>query len=270
MIQYPKISPDILRVGNFSIRWYSMMYLLAYVIGYQILKRRREKKLFNVSAEGMENFISYLVIGMLLGARTFYVLFYNLEYYIQNPVEAFMIWHGGLSFHGAAFGMTVASWFFAKKYKTGFFEVTDSLVICAGPGLFLGRIGNFINAELYGRQTDLPWAMIFPTDDKQLPRHPSQLYQGFTEGLLLWFLLNMIQKYFLKKKQFKNGYLSGSFLIGYGIIRFLIEFTREPDAQLGFFFSWLTMGQLLCVLMILGGLFVFWKIKNDKVVKLSS
>jgi phosphatidylglycerol:prolipoprotein diacylglycerol transferase len=147
--------------------------------------------------------------------------------------------------------------------------VTDSLVICAGPGLFLGRIGNFINAELYGRQTDLPWAMIFPTDDKQLPRHPSQLYQGFTEGLLLWFLLNMIQKYFLKKKTYKNGYLSGSFLVGYGIIRFLMEFTREPDAQLGFFFSWITMGQLLCALMVLSGLFVYWKIKNDHVVKLS-
>jgi phosphatidylglycerol:prolipoprotein diacylglycerol transferase len=115
MIQYPNISPDILRVGNFAIRWYSMMYLLAYVIGYQILKRRREKKLFNVSTEGMENFISYLVIGMLIGARTFYVLFYNLEYYLQNPSEAFMIWHGGLSFHGAAFGMTVASCCFLQE-----------------------------------------------------------------------------------------------------------------------------------------------------------
>lgn len=269
MIPYPKISPDIIRFGNFAIRWYSMMYLLAYVIGYQILKRRKEKKLFNASTQGMENFISYLVVGMLLGARLFYVIFYNLEYYLQNPLESFMIWHGGLSFHGAAFGMTLASWFFGKKYKVPFFEVTDSLVISAGPGLFLGRIGNFINAELYGRQTDLPWAMVFPTDEKQIPRHPSQLYQGLTEGLLLWFVLIFLQKYWLKNKKYKNGFLSGSFLVGYGMIRFLIEFTREPDAQLGFFFSWITMGQLLCLLMILSGIFIFWKIKNNKVVKIS-
>jgi phosphatidylglycerol:prolipoprotein diacylglycerol transferase len=269
MIQYPKLSPDIIRIGDFPIRWYSMMYLLGYVIGYKILKKRKEMKLFNVSSEGMENFVSYLVVGMLLGARLFYVLFYNFEYYSHNPLESLMIWHGGLSFHGAAFGMTVASWFFGKKYKVPFFEVTDSLVISAGPGLFLGRIGNFINAELYGRPTDLPWAMIFPTDEKQLPRHPSQLYQGLTEGLLLWFVLIFLQNYWLKNKQYKNGSMSGSFLIGYGVIRFLIEFTREPDAQLGFFFSSITMGQLLCLLMMLSGIFIFWKIKKDKVVKLS-
>lgn len=268
MIQFPQISPDIVRVGGFAIRWYSIMYLLGYIIGYQILKKRKEKKLFNVSAEGMENFISYLVVGMLLGARLFYVLFYNLDYYLQNPIESFMIWHGGLSFHGAAFGMTVASWFFGKKYKVPFFEVTDSLVISAGPGLFLGRIGNFINAELYGRATDLPWAMVFPTDEKHLPRHPSQLYQGLTEGLLLWFILIFIQKYLLEKNKYKNGSLSGAFLIGYGVIRFLIEFTREPDSQLGFFFSWITMGQLLCLLMIACGAFIFWKIQNNKVVKI--
>jgi phosphatidylglycerol:prolipoprotein diacylglycerol transferase len=269
MIQYPHISPDIIRFGGFAIRWYSMMYLLGYIIGYQILKRRKQKKLFEVSDLGLENFISYLVVGMLLGARIFYVLFYNLDYYAQNPLEALMIWHGGLSFHGAAFGMTVSAWLFGRKYKVPFFQVTDSLVISAGPGLFLGRIGNFINAELYGRQTDLPWAMIFPTDEKQLPRHPSQLYQGFTEGLLLWFLLNFLQKYLLKKNLYKDGYLSAGFLMGYGVLRFLIEFTREPDAQLGYFFSWVTMGQLLCFFMVICGTFILWKIKNKKVVKIS-
>ena len=161
MIPYPNISPDIIKFGGLAIRWYSVMYLLGYVIGFKIFKNRREHGLFRVSQAGLDNFITYLVVGMLLGARIFYIIFYNLDFYLSNPSELIMIWHGGLSFHGALVGMVTAAWLFAKKYKVGFFEVTDAMAMAAGPGLFLGRMGNFINGELYGRPTTVPWAMIF-------------------------------------------------------------------------------------------------------------
>jgi phosphatidylglycerol:prolipoprotein diacylglycerol transferase len=269
MIPYPKISPDIIRLGDsIAIRWYSMMYLLGYVIGYKIIKKRVERGVFRVPHSALDPLITYFVVGMLLGARFFYVVFYNLGYYAEFPLEAFMIWKGGLSFHGAAVGMVAACWFYGRKFKVNFFEVTDSLAIAAGPGLFLGRIGNFINGELYGRATDVPWAMIFPSDETGLPRHPSQLYQGLTEGLLLWLILMFVHTSMLKKKSYKVGLVGALFLIGYGLFRFLIEFTREPDAQLGLFFGWLSMGQILCIAMMLAGAFVLKVIKSIKPIKL--
>lgn len=256
MIKYPNISPDIIRLGDhFAIRWYSMMYLLGYIIGHWIFKKRVQRGLFRIPMSAVDSFISYLVIGMLIGARVFYVLFYNLDYYLENPGDMLMLWKGGLSFHGAAVGMVVACYLFSRRFNVRFFEVTDAFAIAPGPGIFLGRIGNFINGELYGRPSDVPWAMVFPGDPKELPRHPSQLYQGLTEGLLLWFFLNYLQKRLLDKKKYRDGIIGASFLIGYGIIRFFVEFTREPDSQLGYFFGFITMGQILCFAMILIGVY---------------
>lgn len=267
MIILPKISPELLSIGPLAIRWYSLMYLLGYVVGFQIAKRRIERGLLKISKEALDSWITHMVIGMLLGARVFYVVFYNAAYYMENPSEILMFWLGGLSFHGAAAGMIVSSWIFAKKNKISFFSATDTLAITAGPGLFFGRIGNFINGELFGRQTDVAWAMVFPSDPSHLPRHPSQLYQGLTEGILLWCFLNWIQNKAIREDKFKHGLVGGSFLLGYGIIRFMIEFTREPDVQVGYIFNWITMGQILCIVMMIAGVFVLFKTRSHPIIK---
>ncbi len=267
MIILPKFSPEIFSVGPLAIRWYSLMYLIGYVVGFQIAKKRIQRGLLKITREALDSWITYMVVGMLLGARVFYVVFYNWSYYMDHPEEILMFWLGGLSFHGAAAGMIVSSWLFAKKNKITFFSATDTLAITAGPGLFLGRIGNFINGELFGRETSVPWAMVFPTDPQHLPRHPSQIYQGLTEGLLLWFILNYIQNKAIKEGRFRHGLVGGSFLLGYGLIRFLIEFTREPDAQVGYLFSWITMGQILCIAMMLAGAYVLYRCRKDPIIK---
>lgn len=267
MIILPKFSPEVFSIGPLAIRWYSLMYLLGYVVGFQIAKKRIERGLLKITREALDSWITHMVVGMLIGARVFYVVFYNLDYYVDNPSEILMFWLGGLSFHGAAVGMIISSWIFAKKNKITFLSATDTLAITAGPGLFFGRIGNFINGELYGRQTDVPWAMVFPTDPVHLPRHPSQIYQGLTEGLLLWCVLNFIQNKAIREGRFKYGLVGGSFLLGYGFIRFMIEFTREPDAQVGYLFNWITMGQILCAAMMIAGIFVLYKTKSQPVVK---
>ncbi len=269
MIKLPHFSPDILSIGPLHIRWYSMMYLLGYVLGFRIAKRRMARGLLKITREALDSWVTYMVVGMLLGARTFYVIFYNFSYYKQHPSEIMMFWQGGLSFHGAAVGMIIACWLFAKRNKISFFSATDSLAICAGPGLFLGRIGNFINGELYGRESSLPWAMVFHSDPSQIARHPSQIYQGLTEGLLLWVILNFVQERAIKKNSFRHGLVGGTFLVGYGVFRFLVEFTRQPDVQVGFVFAGLTMGQLLCALMILAGVYVLFRAQKGPVLKIA-
>ena len=258
MIAYPAIGPTIFSIGPLSVRWYGLMYVLGYICAYLYLKHRVTRGLIRLTMEDIESLLVHFVVGMLIGARLTYVVVYNWPVFSENPIEIFKIWQGGLSFHGAAIGMCVAAWIFARKKKLRFYELTDALAGGCGPGLFFGRIGNFINGELYGRQTDVPWAMIFPTDPKQLPRHPSQLYQGLTEGLFLFIVLWVIQETLLRKKKFRWGIIGPSFLIGYGLLRFLTEFTREPDAQLGFILGDLSMGQLLCLLMVALGCFTMW------------
>ena len=266
MIRLPKFSPEIISVGPLAIRWYSLMYLIGYVFGFRIAKSRTERGLFNVTREALDSWITHLVVGMLIGARVFYVFFYNFSYYMDNPSEILMFWLGGLSFHGAAVGMIITSWIFARKNKITFFSATDTLAIAGGPGLFFGRIGNFINGELYGRPTDVSWAMIFPTDPQLTPRHPSQLYQGFVEGLFLWLLLNYLQNKWIREKKLRHGMVGGSFLLGYGFLRFLLEYTREPDAQLGLFFSLFSMGQILCFCMMIAGVFVLYRAQKEPIV----
>jgi phosphatidylglycerol:prolipoprotein diacylglycerol transferase len=253
-------------IGPLSVRWYGFMYVLGYLIAFRLLKTRARIGLFKVSYRGCENLITYMIVGMLLGARFTYALVYNWDYYSVNPLHILRIWEGGLSFHGAAMGMVVAGILFSRRYKINPYTAIDTLAYCAGPGLFLGRIGNFINGELYGRQTDLPWAMIFPDDKLQVPRHPSQLYQGFTEGLLLFLLLYWAQKRMLQTKTYRNGTLAALFMMIYGVFRFLTEFAREPDAQLGFVLGPFSMGQLLCFIMIVASVFVYFHSKATEAI----
>lgn len=253
-------------IGPFSVRWYGFMYVLGYLIAFQLLKSRARSGLLKLSYRGCESMITYMIVGMLLGARITYALVYNWDYYSINPLHILRIWEGGLSFHGAAIGMAIAGILFARNYRVRGYAVIDSLAFTAGPGLFFGRIGNFINGELYGRQTDLPWGMIFPEDKLGVPRHPSQLYQGFTEGLLLFVLLYWYQKRMMAKRNYRNGSLAAAFLILYGVFRFITEFAREPDVQLGFVLGPLSMGQILCLLMIVAGILVHWHSRTKEAI----
>jgi len=258
MIAYPSISPEIFSIGSLSVRWYGLMYVIGYVIATAIAKSRVRRGLFRGTESDVDGLVTYLFVGMLLGARIFYAFVYNFDEYRFEPWRVLYVWQGGLSFHGAVVGMVSACALFARRHAKSFYQTTDLLAISAGPGLFLGRIGNFINGELYGRATDVPWAMIFPRDPLQTPRHPSQLYQGLTEGLLLWGILFAVQAYLLRRGRYRDGIIGPLFLIGYGIFRFLTEFAREPDAQLGFVLGSLSMGQVLCVLTALAGVATLW------------
>ncbi|HQD36450.1 MAG TPA: prolipoprotein diacylglyceryl transferase [Thermodesulfovibrio thiophilus] len=251
MLPYPDISPEIVRIGPLSIRWYGLMYLVGFISSYLIVKREIHRRGLRVEKDFLENLYFYLILGLLIGARLGYIIFYNLPYYLENPLEIFAIWRGGMSFHGGLIGVILAIWFFTRAKKFDFFTLTDMLVLTAPIGLGLGRIGNFINGELYGRITDVPWAMIFP-DGGPLPRHPSQLYEATLEGVALFLIL-----WFLKDKFSRSGVVSSLFLILYGIFRFVVEFFREPDLQVGYILEVFTMGQILCITMIVIGVALF-------------
>ncbi|MEO5668464.1 MAG: prolipoprotein diacylglyceryl transferase [Bdellovibrionota bacterium] len=257
MIAYPKISPEIFSIGPITLRWYGMMYVIGFIFGFHILKARIRAGYLRVSMQFADTYITYVVIGMLLGARLVYVFVYNWPHYSTHPGEILAVWSGGLSFHGAALGMMIASWLYSKNYKVKLLAVLDTLAICSPIGLFMGRIGNFINGELYGRVTDVPWAMVFPTDPRGLPRHPSQLYQAFTEGVVLLIILCVSNKRLLEKRKLRNGMLAAIFIGAYGVMRFIVEFVRQPDAQfasdpnaLGTVLGPFSMGQVLCFIMI--------------------
>ncbi|MNL32119.1 Prolipoprotein diacylglyceryl transferase [compost metagenome] len=200
-----------------------------------------------------------LIMGVILGGRLGYILFYNLKDYLAHPLEILAVWHGGMSFHGGLVGTILAGWYYCRKHKLKFLEMADIVMVAVPLGLGLGRLGNFINAELWGRPSDLPWAMVFPTDPLGLPRHPSQLYEFGLEGIVLFLLL-----FFMSTRRPKPGVLMGTFLIGYGAIRFSLEFLRNPDPQLGFVIGNLSMGQLLSVPMVVGGAALIAWVLNRK------
>lgn len=252
-IPYPQISPTLIAFGPVRIRWYALMYVAGYAIGSVILQRRVRKGLLTIPLVDVDTFAIYLFGGMLLGARLFYATVYQPAIWTRSPLEIFAVWHGGLSFHGAMLGMAVACVVFAKRHQIPFAMAADALAYAAPPGLLLGRIGNFINAELYGRPTDVPWAMRFPTDPEHLLRHPSQLYESLFEGLVLGFALWTLQRVTLRHGTYRLGSLAGAFLLLYGTGRFFLEYTRQPDAQLGLLTATLSMGQWLCVAMIMAG-----------------
>lgn len=238
------IDPVILSLGPIHFRWYGAMYVLSFIIGAALLKYLADKKFWPLPPKDIDQFITYLLIGMFLGARAAYVLLYNWEHYSNNFLEVFAIWKGGLSFHGAVLGMCLATWLFARKKEVHFLQLSDCLALAGTPGLFLGRMGNFINGELYGRVTDSWIGIVFP-EGGPFPRHPSQIYEGVLEGIILFCFL-----FFLHKRQQYYGFVSSFFLLAYGVFRFFVEFFREPDIQMGYFLTFLTLGQILSLLMI--------------------
>jgi phosphatidylglycerol:prolipoprotein diacylglycerol transferase len=248
MLVHPEINPIAIQIGPVGIRWYGLMYLIGFVGGLLLarwrIKRRPE---LGWTVRDLDDLLFYIVVGVVVGGRLGYVLFYKLEEYLHDPIRILYIWEGGMSFHGGFLGVILALAWFAHRSRRHWFDVTDFIAPVAPIGLGAGRIGNFINAELWGRPSDLPWAMIFRTVDAQ-PRHPSQLYEFALEGVLLFAIL-----WIFSSKPRPRGAVSGLFLLAYGVMRFLVEFTREPDAFLGLLrFGW-TMGQWLSVPMILGG-----------------
>lgn len=253
-IPYPRIPPEIVRIGPIALRWYGVMYLIGYVVGYRIARARIARGLVAMTVQDLDALIGYLVVGMLVGARLVYAIVYEPGHYLDDPLEFFRLWHGGLSFHGAVLGMTVGSALFARRHRVPFWQVADTLALAGTPGLFFGRLGNFINGELYGRSTTVPWAMVFPADPLHLPRHPSQLYEAVGEGLVLFLLLRVLERRSVAGGWYRPRLLAGVFLAGYGVVRFLLEFTRQPDAQLGLVLGPFSMGQLLSASMIVLGL----------------
>jgi phosphatidylglycerol:prolipoprotein diacylglycerol transferase len=248
MIPYPNIPPVIVSLGPVQIRWYGMMYLLGFGIGYGVLRRLAMRHQSRFRGDLILDFLAWAALGIVVGGRLGYVLIYNLAYYLDHPLEVFALWHGGLSFHGGFIGVLLAGIWFIRRRGLSFYEVADLVVIPLPIGLGLGRLGNFINGELFGRPTNLPWCMVFP-DGGELCRHPSQLYEALLEGLLLFTAL-----WFLNRRPKPPGVSFWSFVGLYGICRFLVEFVREPDPQLGLILGPLTMGQILSIpMLILGG-----------------
>ena len=247
--------PVAFQIFSFEIRWYSLAYVFGIILGWFYCKKKliKDQKILNL----FDDLITYLIIGIIVGGRLGYVLFYNLEYYLENFSEILMIWNGGMSFHGAVIGILISSYLFAKKNKLDHFIFLDLVSMVAPIGIFLGRISNFINSELYGRQTDFIWSVKFIKIDN-LSRHPSQIYEAFFEGLILFILLNFIFKNYLKKV----GAISSLFLIYYSIFRFVIEFTREPDIQIGYLILGLTMGQIVSIAFFIAGIFLYY-FKNE-------
>jgi phosphatidylglycerol:prolipoprotein diacylglycerol transferase len=241
-----------------------MMYVVGYVLGYRLVLKRIESGRTGLTRADLDNLIWYLVVGMLIGARVFYVLVYGRAEYAAHPLEVFAVWQGGLSFHGAILGMAVAITLFARRYHFPVLAVTDVVALCGTPGLFFGRIGNFINGELYGRPTTVPWAMIFPSDPQHVPRHPSQLYEAFAEGVVLGALLWLVDRLARSRGYNRPGLITGTFLVGYAIIRFSLEFTRAPDAQLGLVIGAFSMGQLLSMIMFAVGAALLALVANTR------
>jgi phosphatidylglycerol:prolipoprotein diacylglycerol transferase len=233
------------------------MYVFGFFASYLLVRYQMKRKDFGVSKLEVENLYFYLILGLIIGARLGYVLFYDIKMYLKDPLEIFAIWHGGMSFHGGLIGVLIVGIFFSWKNKKSFLKIADLFIVTAPIGLGLGRIGNFINGELYGRVTQVPWAMIFPTDKDLLPRHPSQLYESALEGGVLFLIL-----WFLKDKKLPTGGLLAVFLSLYGVFRFVVEFFREPDAHLGFVLGPFTMGQVLTAFMIAGGIIFFFYLRR--------
>jgi len=241
--------PTLISLGPIQVRWYGLMYVVGFILTGFLMKLAIRRGFFKIAEEKIESLITHGLIGMFLGARLFYVFIYNWDYYSHNLTELFAVWKGGLSFHGALAGMMLGAYIFARKNKLTFMHVSDAVALCGTPALFFGRMGNFLNCELYGRITDSPLGIIFPSGGPY-PRHASQVYEGILEGLVLALMI-----YIVSKRVKIHGYCGATFLIGYSIFRFIVEYFREPDVQLGYYFGGTTtMGQILCLVMLLIGI----------------
>jgi phosphatidylglycerol:prolipoprotein diacylglycerol transferase len=252
-LDFPNIDPVAISIGPFDIRWYALSYMAGFLLGWWAIKKFLVKYPSDyLTKEKIDNLLTWIIVGVILGGRLGYVIFYNADYYLSNPIDALKIWQGGMAFHGGLIGVITAMILFAWKNKMLFFAVADRVAVVTPIGLFFGRIANFINGELFGRAADVPWAFVFREGD--VARHPSQLYQAVTEGLILFTVLVFLQRYKYVRNHF--GILSGLFLSGYAFMRFFIEYTRQPDTHLGFLVIGLSMGQLLCIPMFLAGVII--------------
>ncbi|HEY0521880.1 MAG TPA: prolipoprotein diacylglyceryl transferase [Stellaceae bacterium] len=253
-IPYPAIDPILVSFGPFAIRWYALAYIAGLVIGWRYCLHLASRPPKVATRQDIDDFLFWATLGVVLGGRLGYVLFYKPGFYLTHPAEIVAVWHGGMSFHGGALGMITAIMLFCWKRRINVLAFGD-IIVCAVPiGLFFGRIANFINGELYGRSSDVPWAMVFPTGGPE-PRHPSQLYEACLEGLILFAVLNLLAR-FTPIRQ-RPGALGGVFLMGYALARMIGELFREPDAFLGYFTFGVTMGQILSVPLLLIGLALF-------------
>ena len=249
--------PVAFQIFSLEIRWYSLAYIAGILLGWLYCKKRliKDDNLSNL----FDDFITYLIVGIILGGRLGYSLLYNSKYYLENPIEILMVWNGGMSFHGGLIGVVVASLIFSKKHKINQFIFLDLVALSAPIGIFFGRVANFVNSELYGRETELPWSVKFIIIDN-IKRHPSQLYEAFFEGLILFLIL----LYFYKKNYLtKPGQISGLFLFFYSLFRFFTEFFRSPDPQIGYLIFNLTLGQLISIIFLIIGVILFLIKKNE-------
>jgi phosphatidylglycerol:prolipoprotein diacylglycerol transferase len=255
IIPYPAINPILISIGPFAVRWYALAYIVGIIAGWFYARAIIvSQRLWNGPAPftvlDFDDFIIWITFGIILGGRTGYVLFYNLPFFVAHPIEIVQLWNGGMSFHGGVIGCAVTIVLFALRRRIPILSLADVTTAAAPIGLFLGRLANFINSELWGRPTDVPWAMVFPNGGP-IPRHPSQLYEAALEGVVLFIVLGFLVRAGALKRP---GVVTGAFALGYGVARITCELFREPDAQLGFLWGGLTMGMLLCIPLMLAGI----------------
>ena len=260
------LNPVLVSFGLFEIRWYSLAYIFGILIGWWIAKKiinfKTQNKTIKLEGKIFDDLVGYIVISIIVGGRLGYVIFYNLTYFLKNPFDIFKIWQGGMSFHGALIGIIFGTYIFSKKVKISSFFFLDIIASVAPIGIFFGRIANFINGELYGKPANLFWSVIFPEVDG-MPRHPSQIYEAVLEGLILFLILINI----IYKKSTKPGMVSALFMILYGVFRIISEQFREPDTQIGYIFDLFSMGSILSFFMIIVGLFILQRVKNNDFTK---
>lgn len=252
-IPFPQIDPVIVSFGPLAIRWYSLAYIVGLVIGWRLMRRLAAKTPYEVDDEQIDDFLVWATLGVILGGRIGYVLFYNFELFLADPTRILYVWEGGMSFHGGFLGVVVAGLWFCKKRGIEPLHLGDLLACVAPIGLFLGRTANFVNGELFGRVTDVPWGVVFPRGGPD-PRHPSQIYEAALEGVLLFVVLNVLFRN--ETIRAKGGFLTGVFIAGYAISRMIVELFRQPDAQIGFLSLGSTMGQWLSLPMLAVGLYM--------------
>jgi len=259
MLVHPDFDPVAFSLGPLHIRWYGLMYLLGFLAGWALGRYRAKRPHSGWTAVQVDDLVFYIALGVILGGRIGYLLFYSSGGFLHDPLLLFRVWEGGMSFHGGFLGVLLAMALFARKYQRPFWVTVDFIAPLIAPGILFGRIGNFINGELWGRVTDLPWGMIFSQTGDQLPRHPSQLYQAALEGAALFLIV-----WLFSAKPRPTMAVSGVFALSYGVFRFLVEFVRQPDPQLGYLaFGWLTMGQVLSLPLVIVGVILlvlaYWR-----------
>lgn len=267
------ISPTLFSIGSFQLRYYSLMYLVAFAVVYFLFAYRIKRKEIPLTTEIFQDYLVWAMVGLIVGARFGYALFYNFNYYMSHPLEIIIpfdfsngfrfVGLSGMSYHGGLIGVALVTLLFCRKHKIRYWQFGDWLCAAAPLGYMFGRFGNFINGELWGRVTTVPWGMYFPLDATQSLRHPSQLYEALFEGLFLFVIL-----WLLRKRNPFDGFMIGLYIFGYGLVRFIIEFFREPDAHLGFVLAFNTMGQVLCIVMMLAGIaIILWRKQASSLLK---